>query len=182
VATLASTVADATGPSRSGGHATVTSFLVRRVAGLANRHARGSRVARAHLPSPPMPRDTRRSLGALGERLAVCHLEAAGYTVVDRNFRTRHGELDLVVRDERFLVFAEVKARIVTDALRSIGPLAAVGGKKRRRLRLMAREWLASAGAARARPLPAEIRFDAIAVVVNGGGGLLALDHVEDAF
>ena len=58
-------------------------------------------------------RDPRRDLGARGERLAADHLEALGLEVIDRNFRTRLGEIDLVARDRRFLVFCEVKTRLL---------------------------------------------------------------------
>ena len=49
---------------------------------------------------------------------------ARGLEIIDRNFRTRYGELDLVARDERYLVFCEVKTRIVR---RSPGPLGRQG-------------------------------------------------------
>ena len=54
--------------------------------------------------------DSRRALGAAGERLAAAHLRALGFTLIEVNFRTRHGELDLVAADERHLVFCEVKS------------------------------------------------------------------------
>src|SRR5262245_34363803 len=142
-----------------------------------------------------MGSDPRRRLGALGERMARVHLEARGYAVVDRNFRTRHGELDLVVADDRCLVFCEVKTRVDRgtanrgDAVASIGParptgplgpLASIGTRKRRRLRLMAREWLAAdRGDGRRRP---ELRFDAIGITVDPAGRLLTLEHLENAF
>ena len=58
-----------------------------------------------------------------GERLAAKHLEARGCEVIARNFRTRFGELDLVARDERFLVFCEVKTRIARGAAGRANPL-----------------------------------------------------------
>ena len=58
--------------------------------------------------------------------------------------------------------------------------LASVDWRKRRRLRRMAREWLAERGTAR--PRPPELRFDAIGVTLDPGGALLALEHVEEAF
>ena len=57
--------------------------------------------------------DRRRFVGALGEDLAGRHLQARGFELLDTNFRTRHGELDLVAADDRCLVFCEVKARVV---------------------------------------------------------------------
>src|SRR3954469_3945002 len=75
--------------------------------------------------------DPRRALGAAGERLARAHLEARGLMILDANFRTRHGELDIVAVDARSLVFCEVKTRITTRGPRSaadreLGPLAAI--------------------------------------------------------
>jgi putative endonuclease len=140
-------------------------------------------------PEDPGPRhadaqrrlgDPRRRLGALGERLAREHLEARGFEVVEANFRTRQGELDLVARSERFLVFCEVKTRIRRAKPGPLGPLAAIGARKRRRLRLMAREWLA--GRALDGPRPPEIRFDAIGVELEPSGRLVGLEHLEDAF
>jgi putative endonuclease len=126
--------------------------------------------------------DPRRRLGARGEELAARHLEARGYQVVERNFRTRYGELDVVARDARFLVFCEVKTRIVRrepgpDVL---GPFAAIGARKQRQVRAMAREWLAEGRLDGRRPT--EIRFDAIGVSFDAHGKLLALEHLEAAF
>jgi putative endonuclease len=133
------------------------------------------------------PRDTgdpRRMLGAAGERLAARHLEARGFEIVDRNFRTRFGELDLVASDERFLIFCEVKTRIARAEPGPLGPLAAIGVRKRRQVRAMAREWLEARtpDARRDSGFPPEIRFDAIGLTLDPGGRLLALEHLEAAF
>jgi putative endonuclease len=125
--------------------------------------------------------DPRRALGRRGEQLAERHLQARGYEIVDRNFRTRHGELDLVATGGRFLVFCEVKTRVARGHPGPLGPLAAVGARKQRRVRLMAREWLATGAAALAHR-PAELRFDAIGITLDGGGELVAVEHVEGAF
>ena len=61
--------------------------------------------------SRPPPTDTRAGLGALGEQIAVRYLTDAGLAVLDRNWRSRRGELDVVARDGDALVFCEVKAR-----------------------------------------------------------------------
>ena len=126
------------------------------------------------------PPDPRRRLGTLGERLAAEHLEARGFTILDRNFRTRRGELDLVAHDGRHLVFCEVKTRVFSGEPGPFGPLTAIGPDKRKRLRAMAREWLRerSGGAAPA----AELRFDAIGIRLDRHGRLAALDHLEGAF
>ena len=126
--------------------------------------------------------DPRRRLGARGEELAARHLEARGYQVVERNFRTRYGELDVVARDRRFLVFCEVKTRIVRQAPGDdvLGPFAAIGARKQRQVRAMAREWLTH-GLLEG-PRPSELRFDAIGISFDASGCLLALEHLEAAF
>jgi putative endonuclease len=124
--------------------------------------------------------DTRRALGAAGERLAAAHLRALGFTLIEVNFRTRHGELDLVAADERHLVFCEVKSRVARGRGDGIDPLESVDARKRRRLRLMAREWLLRRPDGRMHP--PDIRFDAIGVTLDPAGGLVALEHVEGAF
>jgi putative endonuclease len=127
--------------------------------------------------------DSRRALGALGERLAADHLQRAGYEIVDRNFRTRYGELDIVAAGERCLVFCEVKTRVrgrVDGG--GPGPFEAIGPQKRRRLRRMAAQWLVERRPQVGRPAEPELRFDAIGVSICPSGRLLALDHLEDAF
>lgn len=128
-----------------------------------------------------MAADPRRARGALGERLAEKHLAAVGYRVVERNFRTRYGELDLVAASSRALVFCEVKTRVEGTLGGPASPLEAIGRDKRRRLRLMAAQWLSNQ-AGEDRPTPAVLRFDAIGVTLTAAGGLVRLEHVEDAF
>jgi putative endonuclease len=120
-------------------------------------------------------------IGSLGERLAAEHLARAGYEIVERNFRTRAGELDLVVSGGRWLVFCEVKTRVVGSRCGPAEPLDAIGPDKRRRLRRMAGQWLAARGDTPRTQRP-ELRFDAIGITVSRGGRLLRLDHVEGAF
>lgn len=128
-----------------------------------------------------MPQNARSEAGLAGERHAARHLHAAGYRLLERNFRTRFGELDIVATRGDRLVFCEVRARVrappagVSMALESIGP------EKRRRLRAMARQWLAARPGA-AGPAADVLRFDAIGVALDARGNLLALEHVEDAF
>jgi len=123
----------------------------------------------------------RRAIGVLGERIAREHLTRAGYSIVDANFRTRFGELDLVAADDRSLVFLEVKSRIAGTARGPNGPLDAIGPRKRARVRAMAREWLVSEAAA-SRPRRPELRFDAIGILLTRSGRLVSLEHVENAF
>jgi putative endonuclease len=86
---------------------------------------------------------TRIQLGALGEALAVDHLTKSGLWIVNRNWRCRYGELDVIAADEatRTLVFVEVKTRTGDG----YGGLAhAVTPRKVRRLRRLAGLWLAA--------------------------------------
>ncbi|HEX2015365.1 MAG TPA: YraN family protein [Solirubrobacteraceae bacterium] len=127
-----------------------------------------------------------RTLGPRGEEFAVEHLARLGYRLLTRNHRTRWGELDLIVCDGRAIVFVEVKARCLASAGAGAGssppcglPLEAVTVAKQRRVRRMARAWLAET---QSRPHRHELRFDAIGVMVDRAGGLIALEHVENAF
>jgi len=129
--------------------------------------------------STPTASDPRRRLGDLGERLARDHLRRAGYDVVDTNFRSRQGELDIVAADATTLVFCEVKTRVTGGSAGPASPLEAIGPEKQRRLRRLAAEWLTRSGRVRGAP---DLRFDAIGVVVNPRGELLSLDHIENAF
>lgn len=124
--------------------------------------------------------DPRRRLGAHGEQLALEHLQARGFALVERNFRTRHGELDLIVADADYLVFCEVKTRIVRGDPGPLGPFAAIGLRKRRQVRLMARLWLAAQSNRRAHP--PELRFDAVGVTLDQAGRVIAIEHLEAAF
>ena len=109
------------------------------------------------------------------------HLVRLGHSVLDRNFRTRYGELDVVSSTGACLVFCEVKTRTAGGRRGPASALEAVGPEKRRRLRLMAREWFRLRGGGHER-LPRATRFDAIGVLVDRNRQLVALDHVEDAF
>ncbi len=124
--------------------------------------------------------DPRRRLGALGERLAAQHLERAGYAVVERNWRCRLGELDIVATGPDALVFCEVKTRVAGGLSGPVAALEGIGPGKRRRVRLLAREWLWARPGGRARRRL--VRFDAIGVTVDRAGRLLSLEHVQDAF
>ena len=89
----------------------------------------------------------------------------------------------MVARDERFLVFCEVKTRIVRETAGTgdvLGPFASIGARKQRQVRAMAREWLA--GGRLEGPRPSELRFDAIGISFDASGRLLALEHLEAAF
>src|SRR6059036_1570882 len=108
-----------------------------------------------------MHTDRRRTRGELGERIAERHLERRGYRVIERNFRTRYGEIDLIAVDRRAIVFCEVKTRLSGGRAGPIGPLDAIGPLKRKRVRMMASQWLGTGSDDPSRPRRPELRFDA---------------------
>lgn len=123
-----------------------------------------------------MPDQRRRQLGSTGEQLAAEHLTRRGLRILDRNYRTRLGELDIVACDAERIVFCEVKCRIANRAGRD--PLESVHPRKRAQVRRLAGRWLAE----REHPRLRDLRFDVIGVTLSPDGRLLRLDHLEDAF
>jgi putative endonuclease len=99
---------------------------------------------------------------------------ADGYVVLDRNWRVREGEIDLVVERDRTIVFCEVKTR---RSDRFGLPVEAVTARKQQRLRLLAARWL---GAHRAHGR-GTVRFD-VASVVPRGDGTWAVTVLQSAF
>lgn len=79
------------------------------------------------------------SKGAAGEQLAAEYLQRQGLTLVERNFRVRGGEIDLICRDGRTTVFVEVRLRSRGDFG---GAAASITATKQTRLILAARHWL----------------------------------------
>jgi putative endonuclease len=121
--------------------------------------------------------DARHRLGQLGERLAAEHLGRRGFEIVERNYRTRWGELDLIAYDGRTLAFCEVKTRHLAGA--GVSPLEAIRRRKCARLRKMAGSWLIERTN---RPYADVVRLDAIAVTFDPAGRLVGIEHVENAF
>ena len=117
--------------------------------------------------------DARRVVGRRGEDAAAAWYVAAGYQILDRNWRVREGEIDLVVRAGRTVAFCEVKTRR-GDAFGL--PAEAVTVRKQQRLRTLAVRWLAAHDAA-----AAALRFDVAAVRPDGHGGWL-VEMLTDAF
>jgi putative endonuclease len=112
-------------------------------------------------------------LGDHGERIAAAYLTDAGLRVLDRNWRCRDGELDIVARDRDALVFCEVKTRRGTGFGH---PVEAVTAVKQRRLHTLAQRWLA----AHDEHAP-DLRFDVIGVLMRPGRPAL-VTHLRGAF
>ena len=122
---------------------------------------------------------TRQRLGSAAEDLVAERLAAAAWEVVERNARTRHGELDIVALDGRTLVFVEVKAGRAGSAYGPERPVHAVGPQKQRRIRRLATAWM---GGRRELPRYAEIRFDAVGVTYDHAGKVVDYEHLRGAF
>ena len=123
-------------------------------------------------PLRPQRRATK-PLGDRGEEIAARHLRERGWTVLDRNFRLGRKEIDLVARRGEVVAFVEVKTR----GGRGYGhPLEAITWKKRREIGQVAQAWIDRHGR------DGDVyRFDAVAVLVAGGGEPV-VEHVEDAW
>jgi putative endonuclease len=121
----------------------------------------------------------RQRTGARAEELVARRLAAAGWEIVERNARTRYGELDIVARDGRALVFVEVKAGRQGSAFGPERPILAVDARKQRRVRKLATAWMAER---RDIPPYAEIRFDAVGVTFDRADHLVDVEHIPAAF
>lgn len=106
--------------------------------------------------------------GKRGEDWAEGYLKSLGYEVLERGFRTKAGELDLVARDGQTLVFVEVKARS-EDSYG--GPAAAVTPRKQVRIAKAAAAWMLKHP-----ERPPCVRFDVVALVLD------KVEHIKDAF
>jgi putative endonuclease len=121
----------------------------------------------------------RQRIGRQAEELVARRLAAGGWEIVERNARTRYGELDIVALDGRTLVFVEVKAGRAGAAFGPERPILAVDARKQRRVRRLATAWMAERGAL---PRYSEIRFDAVGVSFDRAGTLLGVEHITAAF
>ena len=114
----------------------------------------------------------RRRKGAWWEGEAARHLKEAGYEIVERNYRTRAGEIDLIARKDNLLIFVEVKMRSSEAFGR---PEEAIDSKKQKKIIEIAQVYLAE------HPCPGcDIRFDVIAI--SGEGPHRRIEHIENAF
>ncbi|MER7115956.1 YraN family protein [Saccharomonospora azurea] len=133
----------------------------------------GQHTERAAAAAEPADLGGRASLGRHGEDLAVEHLRQQGLVVLERNWRCRQGELDVLATDGRTLVVCEVKTR----SGRGYGsPAESVTHEKRSRIRGLALRWLAAR-----RVAWCPLRFDVIAIDCPPQGRPV-LRHLVGAF
>jgi putative endonuclease len=125
---------------------------------------------------------TRLRTGRLAEARAAEHLVSLGYEIVSRNARTRYGELDLVARDRGALVFVEVKAERAGSRVGPEKPVLWVTPRKQIQVRRLAVAWLAERREAGSALRYAQIRFDAVGVLLDRSDVVLEIDHIVGAF
>ena len=111
----------------------------------------------------------KRQTGSRYEETAAAFLTSKGYRVLERNFRCRHGEIDLICRHGRYLVFAEVKYR---SGLTMGSPAEAVDARKQERIRRAAAFYLYSHGMGGDVPC----RFDVVGILGSD------IELIQDAF
>lgn len=114
----------------------------------------------------------RQRLGAWGESVAATYLEAHGYRIVQRNWRCRQGELDIVAQTGETLVFVEVKTR---RGLAQGTPEEAVTPRKAERLLTLAQAYLLEYD------LDVAWRIDVMAIELDNQGKLLRCEHLPAA-
>lgn len=121
-----------------------------------------------------------RITGNGGEDAACRFLESSGYTVICRNYRSGHDEIDIIAENQQYIVFVEVKTRTEVKNSRYGRPSSAVGAKKRRCLARAAESYIQNASSAKF------YRFDVIEVLifsdsVTGEGGY-KINHMKGVF
>lgn len=115
----------------------------------------------------------RLTAGRMAEAAAAAHLKRKGFRVLETNWRTRRGEIDIVCRDGDRLVFVEVKS---AGSKGGWFPGERIDRRKRERLRLAALDYISR------REIPAGgIRFDAL-IMTRTPRGEWGIEHIRDAF
>ncbi len=103
--------------------------------------------------------DTRKKLGNRGEKIAAKFLRKQGYQIIEKNYRSRLGEIDIVAKEDESIVFVEVKTRCSTD----FGlPEEALSYDKRRRLSKLALGYLVHR-----RIKDTNCRFDVVSILMD---------------
>ena len=118
---------------------------------------------------------TKNQIGAHGEKLAVDFIQAKKYNIIDRNYRCRIGEIDIIAATDEYLVFIEVKSRISTDY--SLDPLLSITKRKQQKLRSLAIYYIAKNNL-----IKKQIRCDVITVSLSPTLDSHNIEHLVNAF
>ena len=116
--------------------------------------------------------EARINLGRMGEDAAAQYLQRLGMKILQRNFQTPLGEIDLIARQRRTLVFVEVKTR--RSSLYGY-PAEAVGPRKQRQI-IRAAKWYLNENPGK----DIQPRFDVVSILVNGSE--MEIEHIPGAF
>jgi putative endonuclease len=111
--------------------------------------------------------------GIIGEDYATDYLVQKGYQILERNYHSRFGEIDIVAKNDQYLVFTEVKTR---EENYMVSPLEAVTVSKQKKLYKTALIYLQS------HPTQLQPRFDVIGVTTGTDNAVKSLQHIENAF
>lgn len=114
--------------------------------------------------------------GRLGEEAAADFLRSKGYTIAEKNYRCRYGEIDIIAQSDNYIVFAEVKTRPKNSMLL---PREAVDAKKQAKIIMAAEMYLSCHDIGTLQP-----RFDVIEVTTLPGKEfkIVKINHIENAF
>jgi putative endonuclease len=123
--------------------------------------------------------DPRRRTGQIAEDLVAEDLAAKGWEIVERNARTRYGELDIIALDGPILVFIEVKGARSASRFGAEKPILSIDFTKQRRVRRLGTAWMAER---REFPPFEDIRFDAVGVTLDGADRAVEVEYIAGAF
>ncbi len=113
-----------------------------------------------------------KALGTSGEELASHFLKKKGYRIIERNYKTPIGEIDIIAKDRDITVFVEVKTR--TDV--SFGyPFESVHAKKQHKLKNLALLYM------KKKRIESPARFDVLSIILRKNGPS-EIEHIKDAF
>jgi putative endonuclease len=113
----------------------------------------------------------KQELGRRGEALALAFYKEKGYTILEQNWQSNHLEVDLIVKNDEYIVFCEVKTRS-GNAL--VEPQSSVTPQKQRNLIRAANHYVLK------HRIALEVRFDVVAIILNGEEH--TLEHIPFAF
>ncbi|MFQ6041700.1 MAG: YraN family protein [Candidatus Poribacteria bacterium] len=117
---------------------------------------------------------SKKQLGEIGESLAVKFLKRKGYRIIEQNYRSTWGEIDIVAQDEDIVTFVEVKTR---RSLKFGAPQLAVTNSKQRKISKAALEYLQENAL-----FDSVCRFDVISIVFPPEPSEPIIEHIENAF
>ena len=124
-------------------------------------------------PEEKKPKTRAQKTGAKGEARALAFLEKKDYALVEKNYRSEYGEIDIIVKNSGYIVFVEVKTR-KSDAIGR--PSAWVDKRKQKKLTETARVYLSE------NETELQPRFDVVEVINNTETGEYYIEHIENAF